>query len=190
MLLEKLSPCAELSWAAWTVLFFMFNFRVQLPDLQRQWDWNCSQSGKQPHAGVGGYRPRGFYWWSKIWLFVSNLMNNYVSVFSQTNHADQIYFWCQKMASGSSNTGRPRSWLTLSTLKTSGSTRRWSSSSSSRESPSSTSSTSSLRVCSSPHSASLSSTYLLKVSVLTRILKPALVHSHLAHLENTDALHS
>lgn len=167
MLLAKLSPCTELFWAGWTVLFFMFYFRVQLPDIQRQWDWNGSQSGRQPHAGVGGYRPRGFYWCGKIWLFVSNLMNDYLSVFSQTNRNDQIYLCCQKMASGSSNTGLPRRWLTLSTLRTSGSTRRWSSSSSSRESPSSTSSTSSLLVCSSPHSASLSSTYLLKVSVLT-----------------------
>lgn len=43
----------------------MMSFCIQLPDLQRQRDWNGSQGGRQPHAGVGGHRPRGLYWYRK-----------------------------------------------------------------------------------------------------------------------------
>lgn len=84
---------------------------------------------------------------------------------------------CQKMGSGSSNTGQRRSWSTLSTVRMSGNTRRWFSSLSSRESPSSTSSTSSLLACSSPHSVFSSSTCLPKV--LTQISIPVLRHLHI-----------
>lgn len=91
------------------------------------------------------------------------------------------------MASGRSNTGLLRRWSTDSTPRMTESIRRWSSSSSSRESPSSTLSTSSFPVCSSLPSASWSTSYLPKVSLLLWPNQSCVIVSYVPNLAFNSA---